>query len=210
MKPWREDLTGKKFGRLTVIKFIGVKNKRRRFWECICECGNKSDCLGENLKKGDTRSCGCLQRELAALRQKSHGESSIHGKTKEYRTWVDIKTRCYNEKEPSYFYYGGRGIKVCDRWLNSFENFLADIGRAPSRLHSIERIDVNKDYCPDNCKWATILEQANNKTTTVRFNFRGQSKSIAQWCRDMGLSYHKTRQRVNILKWDIEKALLTP
>lgn len=209
MRAWRENLIGTKYGRLAVVKFDGNRGKRR-FWQCLCECGKTSYCGSDNLKSGQVRSCGCLQKELALNHHLSHGESAKQTKTKEYRTWADIKSRCYNKKEDSYQYYGGRGITICDRWNTSYECFLLDMGRAPSRKHSIERNDITKNYEPSNCRWATQLEQANNKSNTVRITLNGINKPISDWCRDLNVSRTKVYQRIHKLKWTPELAFSTP
>lgn len=203
------DYTGRTYGRLTVVRFHEMRG-RRKFWECLCECGGVSYCDGGNLKNGSTKSCGCLQKEMAAKRNRSHGESSIKGKTKEYSTWVDVKTRCYNQKEDSYKYYGGKGIKMCERWIDSYENFLADMGRAPSPQHSIERNDSNKDYAPENCRWATIIEQMNNTSRTRRVSFNGIIKPFSVWCRELNLNKDMVYQRIHRLKWSVEDAFTKP
>jgi hypothetical protein len=123
-----------------------------------------------------------------------------------HRTWCGIKTRCYNERESCYPYYGGRGIRVCDRWLNSFENFLADMGDKPSAKHSIERKDVNGHYEPNNCCWATQEEQANNKTDTKRFLYQGRNQSLPQWAREYGIKPATLKQRMR-RGWLLEDAL---
>jgi hypothetical protein len=206
---WREDLTGSRYGRLVVVKFDGNRG-RRRYWECLCDCGKISYCEGGNLKAGQIGSCGCLERELTSARKKSHGESYSRGRSKEYRTWNDIKTRCYNPKSKSYSYYGAKGITVCDRWLNSYDDFLSDMGRAPSPNHSIERNDFEKNYEPQNCRWATRLEQMNNTSRTIRIKFNGQIKSLSVWCRELNISRKLVYQRIHVLKWSAQDALTKP
>lgn len=134
-----------------------------------------------------------------------HSEASSKAKTKEYSTWTEMRSRCNNPKSKSYSYYGGRGITVCPRW-NSYVSFLDDMGMAPTRQHTLDRLDVNKDYSPENCRWTTRLEQANNKTTTHFVEFNGQIKSLSDWCRDLGMSYYKVRQRLLKLNWPVDQA----
>jgi len=157
------DETGNRHGRLTVIE--RSKSDVKAFWLCECECGNKTIVVGTQLRNGHTRSCGCLQREAAAKTAPGNSKSKKHGmyKTKEYHCWLNLKTRCYRESYRDYQHYGGRGISVCDRWLKNFENFYTDMGPRPSDKHSIDRINVNGNYEPSNCRWTTRSKQNANK-----------------------------------------------
>lgn len=149
-----DDMVGNKFGRWTVIKRNGRVGSLA-MWLCRCECGKESTVPGARLRGGKSKSCGCLRSVTA----------TTHGKTKslEYSSWYHMKGRCYDPRDKRYKDYGGRGIMVCDRWLHNFENFLADMGNRPGPEYSIDRIDVNKNYEPSNCKWSTIAEQRNNR-----------------------------------------------
>ncbi len=147
------DLIGRRFGKLTVIAFFG-KFTGRWSWVCECDCGNEIIVHRDNLVGKNTKSCGCLKMETLV----KHGMY----KAPEFKAWVAIKQRCSNQKLPCYVNYGGRGISVCGRWLESFNNFYADMGDRPSEKHSIERKDNNGNYEPDNCKWATKSEQQRN------------------------------------------------
>ena len=153
------DLTGKKFGRLTVLRRAESINKRT-LWLCRCECGNKVVVEAYNLKTGHTQSCGCLQREATSEANKTHGKT--HSRL--YRIWICMQNRCYRRSYHAYKHYGGRGITVCDEWLHNFQTFYdwAMTNGYRDDL-SIDRIDTNKGYSPDNCRWTTMAEQNKNK-----------------------------------------------
>jgi hypothetical protein len=190
------DRTGQVFGRLKVItRDLSIKSKA--YWVCECTCGNSAVVWGSHLANGHTRSCGCLQKEKAVTSNVTHGQTakvSRVGVTKEYNTWALMKRRCEKPNDISYEQYGGRGIKVCDEWMNSFEAFFADMGKAPSPKHSIDRIDVDGNYCPENCRWASISEQANNKRCCVfvdAFGVHGTMKQVAIHFKIPYKSFHK-------------------
>lgn len=155
------DLTGQVFGRLTVIKLAPKSKAGNIKWECKCECGNVFYVHGSMLRRGGSNSCGCLSIEMTSERSTTHGMS----REPLYRVWATMKARCYNKNHNRYKYYGGRGIKVCDRWLNSFENFLEDMGMRAEGL-TIERVDNDDDYSPGNCEWRTHADQSRNRRTT--------------------------------------------
>ena len=159
-------LIGQKFNRLTVIKFVGRGKYSAAIWKCICDCGNETIVYQKNLKSGNTKSCGCLnneQRIINGLSSIRHGHDRKNNVSKEYRAWQSMKSRCYNLNNVSFKNYGGRGIKVCDKWLDDFEAFLIDVGEAPSSEHSLDRINNNSHYEPGNVKWSTAEEQNQNK-----------------------------------------------
>jgi len=202
------DLTGQIFNRLTVLSHARKNEHGQFLWLCICNCSNKNEVtvMGGHLRSGHTQSCGCLRLEAATKSTTTHGMSGKDTRTKEYRCWANMKTRCYNSHIIQYQDYGGRGIKVCDHWRNSFENFFKDMGKAPSSNHSIERIDNDSNYQPGNCKWVTDQEQANNK----RDNRMIGNQTLAEICREKDLPYSIVNDRINKLNWSIEKALNTP
>jgi len=193
----RFDLVGKIFGKLTVLEFVGRPAKGTSgdsLWRCRCDCGKESVARGYNLKAGKSKSCGCT---IAPALLKSN---ITHGKyhTPERRVWTGIKTRCFNANEKTWPYYGGRGITVCDRWLgeNGFSNFLADMGSRPSPAHSIERKDVNGNYEPDNCMWATRKEQVLNKRNTLKIEYKGEVIPLKTACALEGANYYSVRCRI--------------
>lgn len=152
------DLTGFKFGRLLVISRV-PSHSPHAVWNCRCDCGEEKNVIGQNLRRNKQKSCGCLDRE----RKTTHGATQHGSVTKEYMSWKAMIQRCTNPKRKGFEDYGGRGIKVCERWSVSFENFLEDMGKRPTDKHTIDREDVNGDYCPENCKWATMSEQIVNQ-----------------------------------------------
>lgn len=174
------DLTGKQFGKLTVICFDGRNDYGCVLWKCVCECGSTTSVVTPSLKRGLTRSCGCLRR---IAYRKTHGKSE----TAEYRIWSHIIGRCENKNDQSYPGYGGRGIKICERWRTSFENFLADMKCRPSDKHSIERKDNDGNYCPENCKWGTASEQARNKRGFRKLTHNGETMTLLAWSERTGI-----------------------
>lgn len=157
-----DDLTGRRFGRLTVICRQPNKNGSA-VWKCLCDCGNETEVFGGNLRKGYTQSCGCMRHE----REKEHGKSlRTHNESKSrlYHIWIGMKSRCYNSAVRCYENYGGRGITICDEWLHSFENFRDwALSHGYADDLTIDRIEVDGNYEPGNCRWASAKDQANNR-----------------------------------------------
>lgn len=174
---------------------------------CHCECGQERAVQLGKLKSGSSRSCGCLRNELTSVRTATHGYTKKGPRPSEYRIWGCMKERCLSPNASSYTRYGGRGITVCERWLNSFESFLEDMGRRPGPEYSIERVDNEQGYSPENCVWATPQQQARNRMGTRLIKFRGEVRCVADWADALGISRSALYQRLRALNWDSEKAL---
>ena len=188
---YSKDLTGQTFGWWRVIAEAPKKHNNNRRWVCICRCGTEKQIEGHSLKKGDSRSCGCRNRK--------HGR---HG-TPEYWTWKSMLKRCATDP-----YYIDR-IAVCERWRNSLEAFLEDMGPRPSNKHSLDRINNNKDYSPDNCRWATWGQQGRNKRSNRLLTFEGKTQPVAAWAEELGINQHVLYTRLH-RGWSIERTLSTP
>lgn len=168
--PERIDLTERAFGRWKVLRF-SHSTGGATYWDCLCTCGRRKLVSRAHLRSGMSQSCGCLRKEICQRVRLTHGHSRHRGgaqKTSEYMTWQALIQRCENPKQENYPRYGGRGIKVCERWRNSFENFLADMGRKPTPEHSIDRKENDGNYEPRNCHWATPEEQRGNRSHRYR------------------------------------------
>ncbi len=159
------ELVGQKFGRLTVVKRAGSTAAKKKLWLCICDCGNERRIPAGDLRGGKSVSCGCFKKEMAASIKFRHGQAKAGNETREYQSWKHMIGRCFNKNEKAFKHYGGRGITVCDRWL-AFENFYADMGNVTDGF-SIERVDVNGNYEPSNCKWIPKNRQATNRRSSV-------------------------------------------
>lgn len=203
------DMTGQRFGRWTVVRRAPTPpnvTKREARWEVLCDCGNTSVATREALITGDTQSCGCLagyvrsyQAEQTKRQRIANRKRQQHGmtETSEYSIWCQMRRRCINPRNPAYPHYGGRGIVVCDRWLHSFENFYADMGPRPSPKHSIDRIDNDGPYSPDNCRWATQREQCYNTRKTTLITYAGKTLNLSDWSRETGIPVKLLRSRCN-------------
>lgn len=194
--------TGHRNGRLVIIEFVrDPKKPKHPFYRCQCDCGRTVKVNRANLRR--THSCGCLRVEQLVARSRTHGMSY----TPEFKAWCSIRERCGNPNRSDYARYGGSGITVCERWLESFDAFFADMGRRPSRKHSIDRIDPNGRYEPSNCRWANATQQRTNQRRTKLHTFQGFTGTLKQLSERHGISYTALVQRVNVLKWPLEKAV---
>jgi len=176
------NLVGFKFNRLTVIKDSLKRSLSVAvLWECLCDCGNVCKVSGYNLKSGCVKSCGCIKKGKKP-------REIIKDNLSEYDAYNHIKQRCYNQNDKEYKNYGGRGIKMCNRWLESFENFFSDMGKKPSSKHSIDRFPNNDgDYELSNCRWATKIEQTLNRRCTVLVTHNGVTKNLYEWAKITGI-----------------------
>ncbi len=200
------DLTGARFGRLTLLGPNPQRTKQGSImWDCLCDCGVTTKALAPNLKSGDIRSCGCLARELSVKRATIHGQAD----SREYRSWAHAKGRCENPRDAAFVNYGGRGISMCERWSSSFGAFIEDLGPCPTGK-TLDRFPNNDgNYEPGNCRWATRREQNSNKRSTVRISFNGKSLLLDEWADELGvpLALLKSRRRRG---WPVEKMLAIP
>lgn len=203
MKKRAEESINEVFGRVRVLYIVEKEVGKDTKVMCRCMCGNEKEIILNQLRRGRTQSCGCLRREVMSKRQTTHGLSG----TETYSAWNHMMDRCYNRLNDNYRYYGGRGIQVCERWFR-FENFLIDMGKKPIKL-TLERINTNGDYCPENCKWATMKEQNNNKRNNRLLSFRGVIMSVTKWAEKLGINSKTLQSRVN-RGWTDERILTTP
>lgn len=179
-----KDLTGKRFNRWTVVYYAGMNASHFATWLCRCDCGTERVVIATTLYGNTSRSCGCLQREIAGTLTATHRAST----TAEYKVWTGMKSRCYNPARKSYADYGGRGIRICDRWLHSFESFLADMGKRPTRQHTIERNDHDGNYEPSNCCWVLRKVQNSNTRSTRTVEYCGAHRSVLDLASEFGVS----------------------
>lgn len=203
----KNDLTGKRFSRLTVKEFVPTESRHSRF-QVVCDCGTEKTVLGQALINGTTVSCGCFNKELLSKMGTTHGMSGSSNKKRErvYRIWAGMMDRCEWAGHPSFERYGAKGIRVCQKWHN-FEGFFADMGRPPTDKHSIDRIDTTKGYSPDNCRWADRRQQSINKTCSVWFRLGVDVLHISELCNRFNLSHKAIRARAVRRGNDCEAAL---
>ena len=187
-------VSGLKFHRLTLLHRIPESSKKHPKWLCQCDCGTIKEIHVGLVTREHTKSCGCLSKEVASEHNSTHGHSRGYKRTKTYAAWSAMRRRCYDPKNSKYHRYGGRGISVCDAWLNSFENFLQDMGEAPENM-SLDRINNNGNYTPENCRWATQKEQVNNRNVPL-YTFNNETRSLKEWSKLSGVSEVTLRARL--------------
>lgn len=207
-----KDLTGQKFDRLTVIKRTGTSKSGKVLWLCECSCRehNQITTTTSNLITGNTKSCGCLAKESASRTGKAN---TIHGDTdtRLYRIFRGMKDRCYNSKNKDYARYGGRGIKVCEEWLNDYITFKKwAISNGYQEDLTIERKDFDKDYCPENCKWISMSQQQRNKSSNRVITYNGESKILVEWAEQFNIPYNVLCARINERGHTFEEAINMP
>jgi len=177
----------------------------RLFFHMIQRLGIKIDFKTSPLNADQIKASGNKKSYI------KHGEGSVYRRSKEHTAWVSMRHRCNDPMAREYRLYGGRGIKVCERWMESFDNFLSDMGRAPGKMHSVDRKNVDGNYEPTNCRWATPKQQANNKRNTIRATYNGQTKSVVEWCEELGIVSRRIAYvRIKHMNWDPALAISTP
>ncbi len=205
-----KDLTGQKFGRLTAIKHAGNDKHNHAMWLCKCDCGNEIIVVGYSLRNGVTKSCGCFQRENAikvGKLNKIHGHCQNNKSSKTYESWHSMIQRCNNSRHKAYNNYGGRGIKICKRWLK-FENFLEDMGECPLSL-TLDKIDNNGNYRKENCHWTTMKNQERNRGNNHSITYDGRTQCLSAWAEEYHICPVLLRYRLNH-GYSTEEALTIP
>jgi hypothetical protein len=203
---------GEVYNRLQIMKEIDKPNKyHRRYFVCLCDCGNTTSVSLNDLRSGHTKSCGCLNRELSSKRYSKlmlkHGHGKKNNTSKTYHSWCSMKRRCKCKTLKHYRLYGGRGIKICKRW-EKFENFLKDMGERPEGK-TIDRIDVNGNYEKNNCRWSTAKQQNLNKQKTIKIMYKNNLFTINELSLQINIPESIIRDRLR-LKWSVEKIINTP
>lgn len=211
MKP-REDLSGRKFNKITAIKpapdRILPNGRHLTMWNCVCDCGNTLTIRASDLKSGNVISCGCYRAKNTGEVHRTHGATTGRKATQLYQVWANMLARCKNKKAWAYKYYGAKGVRVCDEWKDyaEFEKWATENGYAPGL--SIDRIDVNGNYCPENCRWATATQQANNQTKNRRIEAFGSARTIAEWACELKIPYDRLYYLLSKNGWSIERAVM--
>lgn len=215
------DLTGQRFGRLIALNATEKRKRRSVVWRFECDCGSEVELAAGPVRAGVVSSCGCLRKEVGrekieriaglgakATRTHGHSKGRCGRPTPTFTTWVNMIQRCTNPKHKNYGRYGGRGITVCERWLNSFETFLKDMGEKPAGVQ-IDRKDNNLGYEPGNCRWATPRQNINNREVTRRITLLGRTQTLEEWATELNVSHQAIAYRLNN-GWSVEEALSMP
>ena len=199
------DLTGEKFGKLTVMGKLDANEHGQYKWLCECECGNRAIVFGYHLRNHHTSSCGCLVRETSRKMGQANRKHGHEG-SRLYNIWRGMKSRCHNPNNKDYKSYGDRGIKVYPDWydFHIFLEWAIDSGYSDNK--SIDRLDVNGDYCPENCRWATTNEQSNNKRTSRYLTHEGHTHTVGEWAKLLNIPYATLYRRLFRYGWNIERA----
>lgn len=202
-------IIGKRFGRLLAVEHAFSKPRGKHYFRCVCECGGVRTTRSDALLAGITVSCGCLQKERVSQASRKHGLCSKGKPDTEYNSWINMIGRCYKPSHAQYKYYGARGITVCQEWRDSPEKFLADMGRKPSRKHTLDRIDNDLPYSMENCRWATPEQQGRNKRNNTLITYDGLTLTLSEWAER--LSTHSNTISTRLKKgWTVEEALFAP
>lgn len=204
----KKDLKDLRVGRLVCLGRVPSECSGPSKYVFMCDCGTRIILTPERRLHNRVQSCGCLWLESIKDANTKHGHCASGVRSGESRTWQGMLSRCRSETNPRWEAYGGRGIKVCERWLD-FANFLEDMGPRPSPKHSLDRVNPNGNYCPENCRWATSVEQQNNRRNNRTIDFNGVSQTVAEWSRQLGMKYMTLVSRLN-RGWSVEKALTIP
>ena len=202
-----EDLTGYRFGKLTVIERMGKSKQGHILWLCKCDCGETTTSFAHRLKSGKKKSCGCLYKEERWTTHYKHGGTN----ERLYRVWTDMHTRCNNPNDKAYKNYGARGISICEEWNNyeTFRIWAIKNGYQPnskSGVTTLDRIDVNGNYCPENCRWVSYKEQNNNRRNNFLLTYNGKTQTAMQWSEELGIKYSTLYARIKTYKWPVQKA----
>lgn len=212
-RPWRViDITGQRFHRLVVLGQAPQQEAGKIRWRCQCDCGKVVILPAGNMKNGHTKSCGCWLEERRPTFRRTHGWGSLRKATEKgrvYRVWSSAKQRCHNPTDDAYAYYGARGIVMCERWRESFEAFIEDMGPRPPG-GTIDRRDNDGPYSPENCRWVTRRDQARNRRSSRPITWRGETRLMCEWSARLGIRVGTLSQRINGMGWSVERAFSTP
>lgn len=209
----------KKFGRLTALypidDYVSPKGSKKRRWLCICNCNNYCAVTEQYLKNGTTKSCGCLRKEVVINTHQKYLTKHNEAHSRLYNVWHSMKSRCFNKNRPQYKNYGGRGITVCEDWLDyiAFRDWSIANGydsNAPRGQCTLDRIDVDGNYCPENCQWINMLAQQNNRTNNRKYTYNGETKTLKQWAEDLGIDRTTLTYRIDKSGMTFEEAIAKP